>query len=285
MSRIAYVDGRYVPHRHASVHIEDRGFQFADGVYEVVAVIGGRRFDEPRHLDRLERSLGEIDIVMPMSRAALACVMDEVVRRNRVDDGILYLQVTRGSAPRDHAWRDGASPIVVMTARRQLPPPAQAVEVGVAVITTPDQRWRRNDIKSVALLGNVLGKQKARRAGAYETWMIDDAGLVTEGTSTNAWIVVGGRIVTRPLGPEILGGITRAAVLDVARELQIAVDERPFSVAEAGAADEAFLTSTTAYVLPVTRIDDTTVGTGKPGPVTARLLENYRRLIDEFTKS
>ena len=285
MSRIAYVDGRYVPHRHASVHIEDRGFQFADGVYEVVAVIGGRRFDEPRHLDRLERSLGEIDIVMPMSRAALACVMDEVVRRNRVDDGILYLQVTRGSAPRDHAWRDGASPIVVMTARRQLPPPAQAVEGGVAVITTPDQRWRRNDIKSVALLGNVLGKQKARRAGAYETWMFDDAGLVTEGTSTNAWIVIGGRIVTRPLGPEILGGITRAAVLDVARELQIAVDERPFSVAEAGAADEAFLTSTTAYVLPVTRIDDRTVGTGKPGPVTARLLENYRRLIDEFTTS
>ena len=285
MSRIAYVDGRYVPHRHASVHIEDRGFQFADGVYEVVAVIGGRRFDEPRHLDRLERSLGEIDIAMPMSRAALACVMDEVVRRNRVNDGILYLQITRGSAPRDHAWRDGASPVVVMTARRQLPPSDQAVKDGVAVITAPDQRWRRNDIKSVALLGNVLGKQKARRAGAYETWMVDDAGRVTEGTSTNAWIVVGGRIVTRPLGPEILGGITRAAVLDVARELQIAVDERPFSVDEAGAADEAFLTSTTSYVLPVTRIDDMTVGTGKPGPVTARLLENYHRLIDEFTTS
>ena len=285
MSRIAYVDGRYVPHRHASVHIEDRGFQFADGIYEVIAVTGGRRFDEPRHLDRLERSLGEIEIAMPMSRAALACVMDEVVRRNRVKDGLLYLQVTRGSAPRDHAWREDASPKLIMTSRHQAPPSDKVVENGVAVITAPDLRWRRNDIKSVALLGNVLGKQKARRAGAYETWMVDDAGMVTEGTSTNAWIVVGGRIVTRPLGPEILGGITRAAVLDVARDLQIAVDERLFSVAEAAAADEAFLTSTTAYVLPVTRIDENTVGTGKPGPITARLLENYHRLIDEFLES
>ena len=285
MSRIAYVDGRYVPHRRASVHIEDRGFQFADGIYEVVAVIGGRRFDEPRHLDRLERSLGEINITMPMSRAALACVMDEVVRRNRVTDGILYLQITRGSAPRDHAWRDGVSPKMVVTSRHQPAPSSQAVENGVAVITASDQRWRRNDIKSVALLGNVLGKQKARRAGAYETWMVDGASMVTEGTSTNAWIVVGEHIITRPLGPEILGGITRAAVLDVARELQITVDERPFSVDEAGDADEAFLTSTTAYILPVTRIDDKVVGTGNPGPVTARLLENYHRLIDEFLKA
>ncbi len=285
MSRIAYVDGRYLAHRHASVHIEDRGFQFADGIYEVIAVIAGRRFDEPRHLDRLERSLGELDIAMPMSRAALVCVMDEVVRRNRVEDGILYLQVTRGSAPRDHAWREGAEAMVVMTARHQSMPPDHYFENGIAVITAPDQRWRRNDIKSVALLGNVLGKQKARRAGAYETWMVDDQGFVTEGTSTNAWIVIGGRIVTRPLGPEILGGITRAAILDVARELQIGVDERLFSVAEAAAADEAFLTSTTALVLPVTRIDDSTVGSGGCGPVTARILEDYRRVIREFTKS
>ncbi len=284
MSRIAYVDGRYLPHARASVHVEDRGFQFADGVYEVVAVIGGLRFDEPRHLDRLERSLGELEIAMPMSRAALGHVMDEVVRRNRVDDGILYLQITRGSAPRDHAWREDAAPKLVMTARRQPPPASRAVAHGVAVITAPDLRWRRNDIKSVALLGNVLGKQKARRAGAYETWMVDDAGLVTEGTSTNAWIVTEGRIVTRPLGPEILGGITRAAVLDVARELQIAVEERPFGVDEATAADEAFLTSTTAYVLPVTRIDDRAVGDGAPGPVTLRILEQYRHLIKEFTK-
>jgi D-alanine transaminase len=285
MSRIAYVDGLYVPHRSAGIHIEDRGFQFADGVYEVVAVVGGRRFDEPRHLDRLERSLGELGMDMPMSRAALACVMDEVVRRNRVDTGILYLQITRGSAPRDHAWRDDAAPVVVMTARRQPPPRADIVETGISVITAPDIRWRRNDIKSVALLGNVLGKQKARRAGAYETWMVDAAGHVTEGTSTNAWIVVDGRIVTRPLGPEILGGITRAAVLDVARELQIAVDERPFGVDEAQAAEEAFLTSTTAYVLPVTKIDEKAVGSGKPGPVTLRLLENYNRLVDEFLSS
>jgi D-alanine transaminase len=285
MSRIAYVDGRYLAHRRASIHVEDRGFQFADGVYEVIAVIRGRRFDEPRHLDRLEQSLGEIGIPMPMTRPALGCVMDEVVRRNRVGDGILYLQVTRGSAPRDHAWRDGSRPTVVMTARRQPAPPAALVDNGVAVITAPDQRWRRNDVKSVALLANVLGKQQAKRAGAYETWMVDDAGLVTEGTSTNAWIVVGGRIVTRPLGPEILGGITRAAVLDIARDLQIAVDERPFSVEDAAAADEAFLTSTTAWVLPVTRIDDRAVDAGAPGPVTARLVEGYRRRIAEFAKT
>ncbi len=285
MSRIAYVDGRYVAHRRASIHVEDRGFQFADGVYEVIAVIGGRRFDEPRHLDRLERSLGEIGIPMPMTRSALGRVMDEVVRRNRVGDGILYLQITRGSAPRDHAWRDDSRPTVVMTARRQAAPPAALADNGVAVITARDQRWRRNDVKSVALLANVLGKQQAKRAGAYETWMVDDAGLVTEGTSTNAWIVVGGRIVTRPLGPEILGGITRAAVLDIARDLQIAVDERPFSVEDAAAADEAFLTSTTAWVLPVTRIDDRAIGGGAPGPVTARLLEDYRRRIAEFAKT
>jgi D-alanine transaminase len=285
MSRIAYVDGRYVPHARASIHVEDRGFQFADGVYEVVAVIAGRRFDEPRHLDRLERSLNELGIAMPMSRAALGLVMDEVVRRNRVDHGILYLQVTRGSAPRDHAWRDDAAPMMVMTARRQAPPPDRVVENGVAVITAPDIRWRRNDIKSVALLGNVLGKQKAKRAGAHETWMVDDSGLVTEGTSTNAWIVVGGRIVTRALGPEILGGITRAAVLDIAAALQIAVEERAFGVDEAAAADEAFLTSTTAYVLPVIRIDDRVVAGGAPGPVTLRILEHYRHAIDEFTKS
>ncbi len=285
MSRIAYVDGRYLAHRRASIHVEDRGFQFADGVYEVIAVIRGRRFDEPRHLDRLERSLGEIGIPMPMTRSALGCVMDEVVRRNRVGDGILYLQVTRGSAPRDHAWRDGSRPTVVMTARRQAAPPAALVDNGVAVITAPDRRWRRNDVKSVALLANVLGKQQAKRAGAYETWMVDDAGFVTEGTSTNAWIVVGGRIVTRPLGPEILGGITRAAVLDIARDLQITVDERRFSVADAAAADEAFLTSTTAWVLPVTRIDDRAVAAGAPGPVTARLVEEYRRRIAEFAKT
>jgi D-alanine transaminase len=283
MSRIAYVDGRYVPHAHASVHIEDRGFQFADGIYEVIAVISGRRFDEPRHMDRLERSLGELDMAMPMSRAALCLVMDEVVRRNRVDDGILYLQVTRGAAPRDHAWRDEATPRVVMTARRQKLPSPETVAVGVGVITAPDLRWRRNDIKSVALLANVLGKQKAKHAGAYETWLFDDAGHVTECTSANAWIVVDGRIVTRPLGNEILGGITRAAILDVARTLQIPVDERLFTVADAAAADEAFLTSTTAYVMPVTAIDDRAVGDGAPGPVTTRLREEYLRVIGEFT--
>ena len=284
MSRIAYVDGQYVPHGEASVHIEDRGYQFADGVYEVVAVCAGRRVDDERHFARLERSLGELEIPMPMSRRALAVVMDEVLRRNRVQDGIIYLQITRGQAPRDHAWSDSSNPVMTITARRQSPPDDALARRGVQVITLPDQRWKRNDIKAVSLLANIMGKSRARAAGAYEAWLIDDNDLVTEGTSTTAWIVSDdGNVVTRPLDEAILGGVTRAALIDIARQAGKIVEERAFSRAEAMAAREAFLTSTTAYVLAITSIDGNEIGDGRPGPVTEDLLERYRRHVSGNT--
>lgn len=280
MSRIAYVDGRYLPHSRAGVHIEDRGYQFADGVYEVVAVIGGRRIDDDRHFERLERSLGALEIPMPMSRRALAVVMDEVLRLNRVRDGIIYLQVTRGRARRDHAWPKASSPVLTVTARRQSPPDDALASRGVAVITLRDKRWKRNDIKSVNLLANIMGKSQARAAGAYEAWLIDDDDQVTEGTSTTAWIVsADGNIVTRPLDEAILGGVTRAALIEIARKAGIAVEERPFSRTEALAARETFLTSTSAHVLAIISIDGREIGNGRPGPVTMDLLERYRRHV------
>lgn len=280
MSRIAYVDGRYLPHGRASVHIEDRGYQFADGVYEVIAVSGGRRVDDDRHFERLERSLGELEIPMPMSRRALAVVMDEVLRLNRVREGIIYLQVTRGRARRDHAWSDATNPVLTVTARRQSPPDDSLTRRGVKIITLRDQRWKRNDIKSVNLLANIMGKSQARAAGAYEAWLLDDDDRVTEGTSTTAWIVSAeGKIVTRPLDEAILGGVTRAALIDIAHNAGMIVEQRPFSRAEALAAREAFLTSTSAYVLAIISIDGRDIGDGSPGPVTMDLLERYRRHV------
>src|SRR5579863_5769004 len=249
MSRIAYVAGQYLVHRQAAVHIEDRGFQFADGVYEVIAVKGGRLVDEERHLERLRRSLGELRIDPPMAEAALRVVISEVVRRNGVDTGIVYLQVTRGAAPREHAFPRAATPTLVVTARRTKPPDPRLGEDGVAVITIPDIRWQRCDIKSVALIANVLGKQAAREAGAFEAWQVDRDGAVTEGTSTNAWIVTAdGEIVTHPADHAILNGVTRLAVLDVIRAEGLRCVERAFTVTEARAAREAFLTSTTSDV-------------------------------------
>lgn len=278
MSRIAYVNGRYVPHREAAVHIEDRGYQFADGVYEVTAVKDGKLIDEDRHLQRLARSLRELRIERPMSDAALKLVTRELLRRNGVRDGIVYLQVTRGVARRDHAFPAGARPSIVMTAKRTKGPPPKAVEEGVSVITIPDQRWARCDIKSISLLPNVLGKQRAKEAGAFEAWQVDPAGNVTEGTSTNAWIVTEkGEVVTRKADEAILNGITRLAVLDIIRSEGLAFIERPFSVEEAKSAREAFLTSTTSLVLPVVSIDGTPIGDGKPGPFTRRLREYYQK--------
>ncbi|MGB8276061.1 MAG: D-amino-acid transaminase [Alphaproteobacteria bacterium] len=280
MSRIAYVNGRYVAHRDATVHIEDRGYQFSDGVYEVVGVRDGRLFDEEPHLDRLERSLRELAIAPPMSRAALRAVMGEVLRVNRVGNGLVYIQVTRGVAPRDHAFPKFCRPSVVVTARRSKAAGAAAQRDGVRVITVPDIRWRRCDIKTIGLLPNVLGKQYALTEGAFEAWQVDDQGFVTEGTSTNAWIVTGeGAVVTRAADTTILGGITRAALLALIREEGYPLEERPFSVDEAKGAKEAFLTSTTSFVLPVVRIDDVTVGDGKPGAVTKALLAAYLRYL------
>ncbi len=276
MSRIAYVNGRYLPHAKAAVHVEDRGYQFADGVYEVVAVRGGRLVDEARHLARLERSLGELEIAMPMSRAALLVVMRETMRRNLVDDGIVYLQVTRGVARRDHAFPAAARPAVVMTARGVAAQAPALTEDGVKVITIPDIRWARCDIKSVSLLPNCLAKEQAKRAGAFEAWQVDGQGFVTEGSSTNAWIVDrDGNVVTRQIDSSILSGITRMALMELAAGEGLTVLERSFTVAEAKAAREAFLTSTTSFVLPVVEIDDAIVANGKPGSFYRKLRELY----------
>jgi D-alanine transaminase len=281
MSRVAYVSGRYLPHREASVHIEDRGYQFADGVYEVIAVERGRLVDEGLHLKRLERSLAELDITKPMPEAALRTVMREVLRRNRVQDGIIYIQMTRGVAPRDHAFPKDARTQVVMTARRAKPANPKTVDEGARVITVPDLRWARCDIKSIALLPNILGKQQAREAGAYEAWQVDGDGNVTEGTSTNAWIVTAaGEVVTRAATNAILNGVTRLGVIRVIKQAGLRFVERPFSVAEAKQAREAFLTSTTSYVTPVVRIDDSVVGNGKPGELARELGKFYRRYVE-----
>ena len=286
MPKQAYVNGRYMPHRDAAVHIEDRGYQFADGVYEVVPVVHGTLVDEDPHLDRLERSLGELRIGMPMSRAALKLVSREVMRRNRLSHGFLYMQVTRGVAPRDHMFPKGATPALVMTTRQIKPLSPDLLSRGVAVVTTPDIRWKRCDIKSVSLLANVLSKQAAVEAGAYESWMVDADGHVTEGTSSNAWIVTqDNRLLTRNANASILNGITRIRLLALAGKEGLSFEERPFTVAEAYEAREAFLTSSTIFVLAVTRIDGQPVGNGRPGLFTGQLRAHYMDYIDTQKES
>lgn len=275
MSRIAYVNGRFLPHRDAAVHVEDRGYQFADAVYEVIAVHNGAFIDEEPHFDRLERSLRELQMAPPGSRAAMKQVLRETVRRNRVKNGIVYLQVSRGVARRDHAFPAHAESSFVVTARSQKPKTAPRSD-GVAVVTTADIRWQRCDIKTVGLLPNVLAKQKAAEAGAYEAWMVAENGEVTEGTAANAWIVTGDReVVTRQPSHAILNGITRMTVRRIAEADGYRVVERPFSLKEALASEEAFVTSTTSHVMPVVRIDDATIGDGTPGPLTRVLQEKY----------
>ena len=278
MSRIAYVNGRYLPHSHAVVHIEDRGFQFADGVYEVCEVRGGRLVDEARHMARLARSLNELRMAQPMPASALAVVMRETIRRNRVRDGSVYLQVTRGVMKRDFPFPPaGTKPTVVVTARSSDPAQLEVLAAeGIAVITVPDIRWQRVDIKSVALLPNVLAKQAARDAGAREAWLIDGNGFVTEGASSNAWIVSkDNRLITRPLGTGILSGITRSVVLDLIAREGLQFEERAFTVEEAYGAREAFITSATQVVMPVVAIDGRPVGNGAPGLVAAALRRDF----------
>lgn len=283
MSRVAYVDGRYLPHGSACVHVEDRGFQFADGVYEVWAVFGGKLADAEGHLARLERSLDELRIRRPLGRAALLNVVRETLRRNRVQDGLAYVQVTRGRARRDHVFpADDVRPTVVVTAKPVDFLAAEArAQAGGAVVTTPENRWGRCDIKTVGLLPNVLAKQAAKEQGAIEAWFVGRDGYVTEGGSTNAWIVDrNGRLRTRDTAANILRGITRHTLIDIARKTQIAVDEAPFTVEEALGAREAFITAASAFVMPIVRIDGRAVGDGRPGPVALRLrslyLENAR---------
>lgn len=282
MSRIAYVNGRYVPHSEAAVHVEDRGYQFSDGVYEVCEVRDGMVIDLRRHLDRLDRSLSELAIGAPLGRKPLEIVIREVARRNRLRDGLVYLQVTRGVAPRDHAFPRNARPALVVTAKPADRAAAERrAEAGIAVITVPDNRWDRVDIKTVGLLPNVLAKQAARERGAYEALFVDRDGNVTEGASTNAWIVTReGSLVTRPAEHGILKGITRTVVLEVAASEGLRVEERKFTVEEAKAAREAFITAATTIVMPVVRIDDAVIGNGVPGSVATRLRARFHDLAE-----
>lgn len=278
MSRIAYVNGQYVLHAQAQVHVEDRGYQFADGVYEVCEVRGGKVIDETRHLDRLDRSLGELKIRQPMGRAALKIAIREMLRRNRVRNGLIYMQVTRGVARRDHIFPSAdVLPAVVLTVKHADFAKAEAAAAqGIAVITRPDNRWERVDIKSVSLLPNILARQEAKERGAREALFVDAQGFITEGAATNAWMVTHqGEIITRPAHGGILKGITRTTLMELAEKLQMKVIERPFTVEEAQNAAEVFITAATTLVMPVVKVDDKTIGNGRPGAFATRLRAEF----------
>jgi len=278
MSRFAYVNGQFVRHGEAVVHIEDRGYQLADGVYEVWAVFDGKLADAEGHFARLWRSLDELRIAHPMSEAALTLVLREAVRRNKVREGLVYLQVTRGVARRDHAFPNPAvPPSVVITAKSVDRAATNAkAERGGSVISVPENRWGRCDIKSIGLLSNALAKQAARERGAVEAWFVDDMGLVTEGASSNAWIVdAEGVLRTRDTNANILRGVTRSTLLEVIREAGLTISEKPFTIAEAQAAREAFITGAGSLVTPIIQIDGVKLGDGGPGPVAARLRRSY----------
>lgn len=285
MSRIVYVNGDYLPEDEARVSIFDRGFLMADGVYEVTSVLGGKLVDFAGHAARLERSLRELDMASPVTMDELLAIHRKLVARNGVDEGMVYLQITRGNpGDRDFAFPDPArtpSTLVLFTQSKPGLSDSPQARDGIKVIAIEDIRWGRRDIKTVQLLYPSMGKMMAKKAGADDAWMVED-GFVTEGTSNNAYIVKGGRIITRPLGHDILHGITRAAVLRLAQEAQMEIEERPFTIDEAKAADEAFYTSASAFVTPVVAIDGAMVGTGKPGPVARRLREIY---LDEARKT
>ncbi len=275
MARIIFVNGRYLPWAEAAIHAEDRGFQFGDAIYEVCEVRDGRMIDETRHMDRLERSLGELKIPAPMSRASLGRVLRETIRRNRVRDGSVYLQISRGARPRDFLFSDAPDmqPTLVCIARSGSREKSEAgASVGIAVRSMPDMRWGRCDIKTVMLLPASMAKEAAKAIGAKEAWLVDEAGFVTEGASSNAWIIdQQGNLITRAASNELLRGITRTTLIDLIKREGLELVERPFTIAEAKAAREAFTTSATSIVMPVVRIDDTPIGNGGPGMMTTQL--------------
>ena len=276
--RQAYVNGRFSPHGQAVVHVEDRGYQFGDGVYEVWSVFDGRLADYHGHMDRLERSLDELRIARPMTRSALQAVLKETIRRNRVREGLVYLQVTRGTAPRDHAFPSPDTPPSVVITAKPIDRAEQDHKArnGVAVVTEPDIRWGRCDIKTVNLLPNAIAKQKAKEAGAAECWFFDEMGLVTEGAAANAWIIDEHDVIrTRDVQANILRGVTRKTLIQLASEAGLKLEERPFTVDEAKAAKEAFFTSANAFVTPVVSIDGAKVANGRPGPHALRLRDLY----------
>jgi D-alanine transaminase len=275
MRRTVFVNGDYVPEEEARISVFDRGFLFADGVYEVVSILGGKLIDFDGHMARLRRSLGALGMEMPMPAEALLAMHRELVARNGVGEGMVYLQVTRGAADRDFVFPPPDTPRSVVAFTQAVPlVDKPAAREGIRIITVPDIRWGRRDIKTVQLLAPSMCKMAAKRAGKDDAWMVED-GLVTEGTSNNAYIVTGGAIITRDLSQAILHGITRLAVLRLAREAQMRLEERAFTVEEATAADEAFITSASSFVTPVVEIDGVAIGTGAPGPVAARLREIY----------
>tara|TARA_B100000676_G_C18076781_1_gene848185 strand:+ start:1324 stop:2187 length:864 start_codon:yes stop_codon:yes gene_type:complete len=281
MPRYAYVNGRFLPHNRAAIHIEDRGFQFGDSVYEVVTIVKKRLVDLAGHLDRLNRSLGELHITWPVSRNVLEILMRQLLVRNRVSNGIIYIQISRGVAPRDHKFPLLGTPTsLVMTTRSIVHEQSANFRQGVKVITIPDIRWQRCDIKSTSLLPNCLGKQRAFEAGAYEAWQVGEDDNITEGTSSNAWILNSqNELITRAPAISILNGITRLTIIEIAEKQGVTFIERPFSVTEAKRAVEAFTTSATSFVTPVTQIDDTILSEN-PGPLTLTLLDRYRQYID-----
>jgi D-alanine transaminase len=274
MSRIVHLNGQFLREDEARVPVFDRGYLFADGVYEVTAVIEGKLVDFEPHMERLTRSLGELNMAWPVPRERLREVHDELVERNGLHEGRVYMQVTRGVAERDFSYPKDVSPTLLaftQAARMMADPRA---ETGVKVISIPDIRWKRRDIKSIALLAQCMGKQMAVEAGAFEAWMYED-GFVTEGTSSTSYIVSDGRILTRPLSNAVLPGVTRRSILRLGAERGVALEERPFTLEEAYAAQEAFLTSASTLVMPVIEIDGRTIGGGRPGPITRRLRELY----------
>ena len=278
MTRIAYVDGAYLPFDQAGVHIEDRGYQFADGIYEVFALIDGQMLDVDAHLKRLELSLEKINLASPVSYSSLLVILNETIRANNIRDGLVYMQITRGRAARNHAYPAVSQPVLSVTVRPINETHRRHVaETGIKVISTEDQRWKRCDIKSISLLPNVMAKQAAVEAGAQEAWMIDVEGFVTEGASTTAWIVdESGKLRTRPLANDILDGITRQMLLSLIDELQLELDETPFTIDEAYSSNEAFSTASSLIVMPIIEIDGHKVGNGKPGQITTQLLQNYK---------
>ena len=278
MTRFAHVNGRYVRHSAASVHVEDRGFQFADGVYEVCAVRDGSLVDEGPHIDRLERSLSNLQIGMPVARSAIGVIMRELVARNRVSDGLVYIQVTRGQARRDHGFPNPpVTPTLVVTARSlDRASFERRAAAGVKVLLTPEIRWARCDIKSVSLLPNVLAKQQAREAGCFEAWFVAADGTITEGASSNAWIVDReGRLRTRATSPQILPGITRAEIMALCRQHGLVCDEKPFSEDDVRTAREAFVTAATYGAMPVVQVGSHRIGDGAPGPIAKKIRELY----------
>lgn len=276
MSRISYVNGRYRHHQDAAIHIEDRGYQFGDGVYEVVTVLNGTMVDEVGHLDRLDRSLSELSISWPVNRSALQVILREVTRRNKLRNGLLYFQITRGVARRSHEFPANVASSLVVTAKHIPKLNSRPDPQGVSVITIPDIRWSRRDIKTISLLPNCLGKQQAKEAGAFEAWQVDPDGTVTEGTSSNAWIVTQeGELVTRPPENTILNGITRRRIIKIAKESGMHFVERPFTVSEAHNAREAFVSSASSFAKPVTKIDQYVIGNGHIGELTEILSQKY----------